>query len=500
MSQAGVEEDAFSHDGLDSTEQLSSDEALDDEPISESERGSFNDDRNEHGSPGESNDDRKDTLADLSAHDVEETITLSLPQRGVSGHDWGNRDCQHLGKTEQEEISKLQNFPREQQLTKFAALWQKLLDESAAKPQLMHFFDYATACRLEDHLWTKLELESSDKTRIGLGQRGIWLLELYAELGVTAAKLAKILGRVCDLLCKGCPWGFLMTGIRHLKGDRHVRVKDIRSSEALWAKLFATGDGADAWQAAVQAHGTASAAIETLIGSRRASDTLAVSDSAMASRACSKRNRSIELPSSGSTDLSDKRPKLNIPIPESGLRDDVSTGGDNPAADGDQSLPTPSTSTGWLHEAARLQACNSPAVGATRVDETNSSTDCFLSYNFEGDLSFPIIHFTLSVLSTVSHRIRILGPRIISDSADIPRIAEEELIGRHFLVTVRDPERRWFVGFLDLQRRKAEVFDPGNADMATEKYIEMFPTSCGDLERKTVGLSCIHGRFEALLI
>ena len=479
-------DDALSHDGLDSTEQLGSDEALDDEPISGGERGSFNDSRNE------SDDEQRDALTGLSTDNLDETINVSLPQHRPGGNDWKDRDCQHLDKNEQEEISKLQNFPPEQQLTKFAALWQKTADASAAKPRLMLFFDHATACELEDHLWAKLELDHADKKRTGLNQQGFWLLELYAELGVTAAKSAKILERVCDLLCKGCPWDFLMTSVRHHKGDRHVRVKDIKSTETLWANFLDTEGGADAWQAALQTHGTACAAMKTLVWSRRPTDTLAVSNSATAYRACSKRGRSIELPSSGSTDLSDKRAKLSgvavndVPIHESGLIDDVSMPGDSRTALGEQLLSTASNSTAQTHEAARLQTYNLPANA--RDNEVTAYTDCFLSYNFKGDLSFPIVHFTLSVLSTMSHRIRILDPRVISNGTNMSKIAEEELIGRYFIVTVRDPERRWLAGFLDLQNRKIEVFDPANANVATEKWIEMFPTSCGDLERKTVGL------------
>ena len=148
-------------------------------------------------------------------------------------------------------------LPKEQQLRQLPGLWQKVVEEEQSKPALSRFFDDATAASLEDSLYNKLKPDHRAKMKMCLEAQGVRLLELYAELGITATNSPAMMERVCELLGTGCPWNFVMTGIRHY-GQGKRRAKDALSTRSLWNAL---GEGNGKWQAALETHGSLSAAM-----------------------------------------------------------------------------------------------------------------------------------------------------------------------------------------------------------------------------------------------
>jgi hypothetical protein len=88
-------------------------------------------------------------------------------------------------------------------------------------------------------------------------------------------------------------------------------------------------------------------------------------------------------------------------------------------------------------------------IGAEgRVDTFNSS-NTFLSYEFEGDITFPAACYAFSGLDASSERTRILTPLIIADDDTYSKLHQGEIGDRNLVAPMSDTERRWVVGYLD---------------------------------------------------
>ena len=469
-----------SQDGLDlALDRLGSDEGLDEtDRDGDSEADSQSEARSSiHGgfnscSPGRTTSIVRNSGVNSEAEDdAAETIRVARPPRRLRGTEWRSQDSLQLQPEQQSAIDSLRSLPEAHQLAELPDLWQGLLEEQRCKAALKRIFDDATARNLDRSLWENVQPKHQAKLRRSLDAPNTSLLELYAELGPAATSSLAIVEKICELLRMGCPWVFVMTGIRCYSQDhRAVGIKHVRSTEQLWRSLSSSQDEEHSWQAMLQAHSSSLAAVEACIALHRPRGLPVGSPSSPSYPSHREGGSSASTTPVKTHHSGRKKRKLSVGrnVGTSAFAQLATLGNElrNAPESGEPVVPDLVATRSQIN-----QGSGTMSSGQAEPEEPVSGLippEEFLSYEFLEHLGIPAVHFAFSALGALSPRCCILSPRVIADDGPVPKILNEEWGFHNLVAPMRDSERRWIVGFMNHQTSEIEIFDPSGATLATD--------------------------------